>query len=79
MSEKKKPAKKAEKKKEKIVSKYRINKPNGKTIDRDANRKGIKEYYESKGWMVGKNKMKDWKACIRTWKKETIRNQQCKS
>ena len=52
MSEKKKPAKKAEKKKEKVVSKYRISKPNGKTIDRDANRKGIKEYYESKGWKV---------------------------
>ena len=24
-------------------------------------------YYESNGWMVGKNKMKDWKACVRTW------------
>lgn len=24
-------------------------------------------FYESKGWMVGKNKMKDWKAAIRTW------------
>lgn len=24
-------------------------------------------FYESKGWMVGKNKMKDWKACVRTW------------
>ena len=26
-------------------------------------------FYESKGWMVGKNKMKDWKACVRTWEK----------
>lgn len=26
-------------------------------------------FYESKGWMVGKNKMKDWKAAIRTWVK----------
>lgn len=25
------------------------------------------DFYESKGWMVGKNKMKDWKACVRTW------------
>lgn len=25
------------------------------------------DFYESKGWLVGKNKMKDWKACIRTW------------
>lgn len=24
-------------------------------------------HYESNGWMVGKNKMKDWKAAIRTW------------
>lgn len=28
------------------------------------------DYYESKGWMVGKNKMKDWKACVRTWEKK---------
>lgn len=27
------------------------------------------DFYESKGWFVGKNKMKDWKACIRTWEK----------
>ena len=26
-------------------------------------------FYESKGWMVGKNKMKDWKAAVRTWEK----------
>ena len=25
------------------------------------------DFYESKNWYVGKNKMKDWKACIRTW------------
>jgi len=24
-------------------------------------------HYQSNGWMVGKNKMKDWKAAIRTW------------
>ena len=27
------------------------------------------DFYESKGWMVGKNKMKDWKAAFRTWMK----------
>lgn len=27
------------------------------------------DFYTAKGWMVGKNKMKDWKACIRTWEK----------
>jgi hypothetical protein len=25
------------------------------------------DYYESKGWMIGKNKMKDWKAAVRSW------------
>jgi len=25
------------------------------------------DYYESNGWKVGKNPMKDWKACIRSW------------
>jgi hypothetical protein len=24
-------------------------------------------FYEAKGWEIGKNKMKSWKACIRTW------------
>ncbi|MBQ6628539.1 MAG: hypothetical protein IJI98_11050 [Methanosphaera sp.] len=28
-------------------------------------------FYESKGWFVGKNKMKDWKACVRTWEKKS--------
>ena len=28
------------------------------------------DFYSSKGWMVGKNKMKDWKAAVRTWEKE---------
>jgi hypothetical protein len=35
------------------------------------------DFYESKNWMVGKNKMRDWKASVRTWerretKKETM-------
>lgn len=25
------------------------------------------DYYSSIGWLVGKNKMKDWKAAVRTW------------
>lgn len=24
-------------------------------------------YYESKGWVVGKSPMKSWKAAVRTW------------
>ena len=27
------------------------------------------DYYTSNGWMVGKNKMKDWKAAVRTWER----------
>lgn len=27
-------------------------------------------WYEAKGWMIGKNKMKDWKAAVRTWKRK---------
>ena len=26
------------------------------------------DHYERIGWMVGKNKMKDWKASVRYWK-----------
>jgi hypothetical protein len=25
-------------------------------------------HYEANGWMRGKNKIKDWRACVRTWK-----------
>jgi len=28
-------------------------------------------YYESNGWKVGKNPMKDWRAAVRTWEKNT--------
>lgn len=27
------------------------------------------DFYESKGWMVGRAKMKDWKASVRVWEK----------
>jgi hypothetical protein len=30
------------------------------------------DFYESKGWKVGKNPMKDWKACVRTWEKSEL-------
>lgn len=28
------------------------------------------DFYESKNWYVGKNKMKDWQAAVRTWEKQ---------
>ena len=31
-------------------------------------------FYESKGWLIGKNKMKDWKASVRTWEKREHKN-----
>lgn len=27
------------------------------------------DFYTMKGWMVGKNKMKDWRAAVRTWER----------
>jgi hypothetical protein len=33
------------------------------------NAQSFLDFYESKGWMIGKNKMKDWKAAVRTWEK----------
>jgi len=29
------------------------------------------DYYESIGWMVGKSPMKDWRACVRNWEKNS--------
>jgi len=29
------------------------------------------DYYTANGWRVGKNPMKDWKACVRTWERNT--------
>lgn len=29
------------------------------------------DFYESKGWMIGRSKMKDWKASIRTWERSS--------
>ena len=32
------------------------------------------DFYESKGWLIGKNKMKCWKASVRTWEKNENKN-----
>lgn len=37
----------------------------GNTIDPD----DFVNHYEANGWMRGKTKIKDWKACVRTWEK----------
>jgi hypothetical protein len=36
------------------------------------------DFYTSKGWMVGSNKMRDWKAAVRTWEKRNQNQQQFK-
>ena len=33
------------------------------------------DFYTAKGWCVGKNKMKDWKACVRTWERNRDKKQ----
>ena len=30
------------------------------------------DFYSSKGWMIGKNRMKDWRAAVRTWEKGNV-------
>ena len=45
------------------ISSYCLERNNG------INAEAFYDFYESKGWYVGKNKMKDWKACVRTWEK----------
>lgn len=43
------------------VEVYCMNK--GYRIDAEA----FVDFYASKGWMVGKNRMKDWHAAVRNW------------
>ena len=45
------------------IRQYCLERSNG--IDAEA----FYDFYEAKDWCVGKNKMKDWKACVRTWEK----------
>ena len=67
-------------KKENIKEK-KITKPTVEEIQQYCNERnnGINanafyDFYESKNWYVGKNKMKDWKACIRTWEQRQNEN-----
>jgi len=43
----------------------------GESIDYKISGDQFCNSYEQKGWMVGKNKMKDWKAAVRTWKQRS--------
>lgn len=37
------------------------------------------DHYEARDWMLGKQKMKNWKACVRTWERNNFQNQQTSS
>lgn len=61
-------------KEEKSTSTKKFIKPTIEEIDEyclernnGINANAFYDFYESKDWYVGKNKMKDWKACVRTW------------
>ena len=41
----------------------------GNTVDTEA----FDAFYESKGWVIGQTKMKNWKACVRTWESRKIK------
>lgn len=62
---------------EEITIKLRFRKPTLDEVlaycqerDNHVNAAQFIDYYESKGWMVGRNPMKDWKACVRTWERK---------
>lgn len=52
------------------VSQYCIERKNG--IDAQK----FIDHYSANGWMRGKNKIKDWKACVRTWEGNQQNQQQ---
>ena len=54
------------------VQSYCLERKNG--IDPEA----FINFYDSKGWMIGKNPMKDWKAAVRTWEQKRKERQQDK-
>ena len=67
-------------KEEKSTSTKKFIKPTIEEIDEyclernnGINANAFYDFYESKNWYVGKNKMKDWKACVRTWEQRNTK------
>lgn len=52
------------------IQEYCLERKNG------INANAFYDFYESKNWMIGKNKMKDFKACIRTWEQRDKKEKQ---
>ncbi|HEC87920.1 MAG TPA: hypothetical protein ENI52_01230 [Thermoplasmata archaeon] len=68
--------KKANTKSNKPTPKDRFIKPTLKEIEKycqerknNIDPQQFRDFYEAKGWMIGKNKMKDWKAAVRLWER----------
>ena len=60
--------------KEKEGAPTRFTPPTVEEVEAYCNEKGLKveattfvDHYDSNGWMVGKNPMRDWRAACRTW------------
>lgn len=69
--------------KKKIVKEKSFTKPSLEEIENyckernnNINANNFYDFYESKNWYVGKNKMKDWKACVRTWEQRNTKNKE---
>lgn len=43
-----------------------------KERNNSVNAEQFMNFYQSNGWKVGKNPMKDWKACVRTWETNNL-------
>jgi len=70
-------------KKENTVKQKRFDSPIEQEVEEfekneNLNLSGFFDYYESNGWMVGKNKMKNWKAAARGWSRRQSTYQQQK-
>ena len=66
-----------------IITKERFKKPTIEEIreyclerNNNVDAERFYDFYESKDWMIGKNKMKDWKACVRTWERGNKRQEE---
>ena len=59
-----------------VISKKRFVRPTGEMVTLYADSIGFKldgeafvDFYEAKGWVIGKAPMKSWQAAVRTWKR----------
>ena len=73
--------KETEERKEQKSSSSRFRKPTVQEVadycrarQNDVDATAFVDFYESKGWMVGKNPMKDWQAAVRTWEQRKGRS-----